>query len=116
VLGPLLFALYVNELPSLVSSFLLMFADDQTLPDYSWSRGLFTATTFNVNILHISNNATNCNHQYTLNGVDLELLEYLLPMWLKTLIKYLKNIKHRMVLLVHNYVKRTEKSLTNSLL
>ena len=28
VLGPLLFALYVNELPSLVSSSLLMFADD----------------------------------------------------------------------------------------
>ena len=28
VLGPLLFALYVNELPSLVSSSILMFADD----------------------------------------------------------------------------------------
>jgi len=28
VLGPLLFALYVNELPSLVSSKLLMFVDD----------------------------------------------------------------------------------------
>jgi len=28
VLGPLLFALYVNELPSLISSKLLMFADD----------------------------------------------------------------------------------------
>ena len=28
VLGPLLFALYVNELPSLVSSPILMFADD----------------------------------------------------------------------------------------
>ena len=28
VLGPLLFALYVNKLPSLVSSKLLMFADD----------------------------------------------------------------------------------------
>ena len=28
VLGPLLFALYVNELPSLISSKLLMFADE----------------------------------------------------------------------------------------
>jgi len=31
VLGPLLFAMYVNELPSLVSSPLLMFADDLKL-------------------------------------------------------------------------------------
>ena len=28
ILGPLLFTLYVNELPSLVSSSLVMFADD----------------------------------------------------------------------------------------
>jgi len=39
VLGPLLlFALYVNELPSLVSSPLLIFADDIKLYRIIWSR------------------------------------------------------------------------------
>jgi len=65
--------LYVNELPSLVSSSLLMFVDDIKLlfvvqwTVYSYNKMLI--------FMHIGNNATNCNYHYTLNGVDLELLE-----------------------------------------
>jgi len=94
VLGPLLFALYVNELPSLVSSPLLMFADDIKLyriirsPEdclqlqrdidvlVQWSKTWLLS--FSVNkckVLHIGNTAINCNHQYMLQDVELELLE-----------------------------------------
>ena len=94
VLDPLLFALYVNELPSLVSSSLLMFADDIKLyriirsPEdclqlqhdidvlEQWSETWLLS--FNVTkckILHIGNPAANCHHKCTLHGVVLELLE-----------------------------------------
>ena len=82
VLGPLLFALYVNELPSLVSSPILMFADDIKLyriiqsPDdclqlqhdidvlVQWSKRWLLS--FNVSlckILHIGNSTVHCSHQ-----------------------------------------------------
>ena len=94
VLGPLLFALYVNQLPSLVSSLLLMSADDIKLyeiirsPEDSlqlqheidileqWSEKWFMS--FNVTkckVLHIGNPAANCNHKYIQHGVILEFLE-----------------------------------------
>jgi len=84
----------VNELPSLVSSPLLMFADDIKLyriirsPEdclqlqrdidvlVQWSKTWLLS--FNVNkckVLHIDNTAIHCNHQYTLQNVELELLE-----------------------------------------
>ena len=94
VLGPLLFALYVNELPSLVSSPLLMFADDiklyriirssedclQLQHDIDvlaqWSKKWLLS--FNVTkckVLHIGNSTVHCSHQYTLQEVPLELLD-----------------------------------------
>jgi len=84
---------YVNELPSLVSSSLLMFADDIKLywtiqcPEdclqlqedinilQQWSdKWLLSFNLVKCKILHIGNNVTNCIHHYTLNRVDLELL------------------------------------------
>jgi len=40
-----------------------------------WSdKWLLSFNVVKCKILHIGNNATNCIHHYTLNGVDLELL------------------------------------------
>ena len=94
VLGPLLFALYVNELPSLVSSSLLMFADDIKLyriirsPEdclqlqrdidilEQWSKQwLLSFNVIKCKVLHIGNPVANCNYQYTLCGVLLETVE-----------------------------------------
>ena len=91
VLGPLLFALYINELPSLVSSQLLMFADDiklyrrirssidcrilQTdiniLLDWS-NHWLLSFNTSECKVFHIGNTPYIGN--YHLNGTQLELL------------------------------------------
>ena len=91
VLEPLLFALYINELPSLVSSQLLMFADDiklyrrirspidcrilQTdiniLLDWS-NHWLLSFNTSECKVLHIGNTPYIGN--YHLNGTQLELL------------------------------------------
>ena len=91
VLGPLLFALYINELPSLVSSQLLMFADDiklyrrirspidcrilQTdiniLLDWS-NHWLLSFNTSECKVLHIGNTPYIGNNH--LNGTQLELL------------------------------------------
>ena len=92
VLGPLLFVLYINELPSLVSSNLLMFADDIKLyccirsPEdclilqndinilLDWSKHWLLF--FNVSkckALHIGNTPYTGN--YHLEGTQLELLD-----------------------------------------
>ena len=92
VLGPLMFALYINDLPSLVSSQLLMFADDiklyrsiRSVEDcfvlqndinviLDWSRHWLLS--FNVSkckVLHIGNTPYTGN--YALDGIQLELLD-----------------------------------------
>ena len=90
VLGPLLFALYINELPSLVSSQLLMFADDIKLYRHirspidcrilqtdinillDWSNHWLLSHTSECKVLHIGNTPYIGN--YHLNGTQLELL------------------------------------------
>ena len=92
VLGPLMFALYINDLPSLVSSQLLMFADDiklyrsiRSVEDcfvlqndinimLDWSRHWLLS--FNVSkckVLHIG--STPYTGNYALDGIQLELLD-----------------------------------------
>ena len=92
VLGPLLFALYVNELPSLVSSKLLMFADDIKLyctirsPEdcltlqsdidvlFEWSNHwLLSFNVVKCKVLHIGNAPYIGN--YRLDGIQLEIVE-----------------------------------------
>jgi len=94
VLGPLLFALYVNELLSLVSSLLLLFADNIKLyriiwlPDNclqlqrdidilaQWSkRWLLSFNVSKCKVLHIGKTTSHCNHQYKLHEVMFELLD-----------------------------------------
>ena len=90
--GPLLFSLYVNELQSLVSSQLLMFADDiklyrtirssedclvlqndiNILLDWS-KRGLLSFNILKCKVLHIGNAPYTGN--YTIAGIRLELLD-----------------------------------------
>ena len=92
ILGPLLFSLYVNELPSLVSSQLLMFADDiklyrtirssedclvlqndiNILLDWS-KRWLLSFNILKCKVLHIGNAPYTGN--YTIAGIQLELLD-----------------------------------------
>ena len=92
VLGPLMFALYINDLPSLVSSQLLMFADDiklyrciRSAEDclvlqndinimLDWSKQWLLS--FNVSkckVLHIG--STPYTGNYTLEGIQLEKLD-----------------------------------------
>lgn len=94
VLGPLMFALYINELPSLVSSQILMFADDiklyrciRSAEDchilqndinilLDWSKHWMLS--FNVSkcmVLHIGSSPYIGN--YALEGIQLELLDNL---------------------------------------
>ena len=105
VLGPLMFPLYINDLPSLVSSQLLMFADDIKLyccihsaedcfmlqKDINimldWSKHWLLS--FNVSkckVLHIG--STPYTGNYTLDGIQLELLDnfcdFGMAYWFKT--------------------------------
>ena len=90
ILGPLLFPLYVNELPSLVSNNLLMFADDIKLYHTSvllmtvlyipqnilldWSkRWLLSFNISKCKILQVDNTPYTGN--YTIAGTQLELLD-----------------------------------------
>ena len=100
-LGPLLFSLYVNELPSLVSSQLLMFADDiklyctiRSFEDclvlqnninilLDWSkRWLLSFNILKCKVLHIGNAPYTGN--YTIAGIQLELLDNIRDLGIQT--------------------------------
>jgi len=89
VLGPLLFILYVNEIPDIVSSRMFMYADDSKLINESnsyktiqsdldilsqWSKTwLLNFNEQKCKIVHFGHN--NPNHEYLLNGVCVDKSE-----------------------------------------